>query len=1142
MDDDLFSESELDESGMSVTDLDMGASEADEGDNGWDIHTNKLDELRLDKAAVTAIDETWHKLINSFDSTDAAGDAIYGALFDSAPSLQALFVTPRAVQALRFMVGLQGFVQSVDSPSGLKASVETLGFGHLNIDVSVPRVIIFRDALLDLFDSELGEEWTSVARDAWGKMLSYIGGGLIFIRANYAERLKVLSTSWKAAHNRGNEMALSEAERKRIIQAEKKKRREERQKAKEEAEAEGTELETASNDSGLSGESGNSGNSGESGQSGQNGNQQEESARCCGCFGGGKASESSQGGDTQDASKSKSSKGKKQTDVPKTFEEMFVWNSAVMGLSGSAWMTEILENFPKIVQDVSDSKRLQLECNILAIKIGKCANVDTVNLAQFKSCMLAALRSLLPKAWDSAHEVAWNWLWDNVEVLLKKHMGQPAIWERELENLLQALTEQQLYNFRKDLYERFFTAAPAGQDYFKQSNTRLHFIAERVTQMTLDLYKEPWRMVDDISALGLRHVGYAIPTELFAPFVTATVEVLQKYAPNNPGALEGFRWSLGLIAQMLVQTITEGSTIVMKAINVNSASQMSKAVACAPRGERSNWVLIVQVGTQNISPLLWSIESGSLDAARAMLDDLLTIRADRERYYYGVEDLFKRHPDIIDTLSVDAVSLLPTFLEGLVWRSRVCIDNMRRCNYYVKNLITDRNGGFAGGMAAIASVGDPDIISHAVCDLCSNTLWNGIVMKAFIIAKIWFIFSLIVLMCSQTLLTQWADIFAVRCAIFACRVITYLLTMSRLLVMHTIISVKAYASGSTAKLCGLPVPKYLLSAYPFTSFSMTICLIFMCAYEPFFFCYESPEWPTEYCDTYDGGFVYSVFAMLVVAMHWALMADLAVFATGLSAFVLVCLHVGSEIGRFMFALLFLLLTFASAISVLEHNYEDMSDVVMTLISLSSITLRLYEDDYRDFQHDPLLLTAVFSFVTASAILLLNLLIAQLNCSYVYIYQSMAGYARLKRVTVICEVLVNVKQRDFARFVGTLGLDQPLEFNQGDVGMAGGMQILEPQSANVVTKDRIQRFGGSCAPELPWPEDQSEHKGADEEEQMLNLEKLMKTALSKIATMTKKKRKKGQGSSSGMGSSGAGHSSSASGSKSGDSVGSDIGDF
>lgn len=71
------------------------------------------------------------------------------------------------------------------------------------------------------------------------------------------------------------------------------------------------------------------------------------------------------------------------------------------------------------------------------------------NLSQFKSCMLASLRSLLPKAssrsnlsnlcrasisvcteiyavgksfalqeWDTQYEVAWNWLWDNVAQLL----------------------------------------------------------------------------------------------------------------------------------------------------------------------------------------------------------------------------------------------------------------------------------------------------------------------------------------------------------------------------------------------------------------------------------------------------------------------------------------------------------------------------------------------------------------------------------------------------------------------------------------------------------------------------------------------------------------------------------------------------
>ena len=58
-----------------------------------------------------------------------------------------------------------------------------------------------------------------------------------------------------------------------------------------------------------------------------------------------------------------------------------------------------------------------------------------------------------------------------------------------------------------------------------------------------------------------------------------------------------------------------------------------------------------------------------------------------------------------------------------------------------------------------------------------------------------------------------------------------------------------------------------------------------------------------------------------------------------------------------------------------------------------------EDDYRDLMEDPVLLAILFTFLTFSSILLLNLLIAQLNVSYVRIYSNMVGYARLKRAEV-----------------------------------------------------------------------------------------------------------------------------------------------
>merc|ERR1719296_235992 len=158
-------------------------------------------------------------------------------------------------------------------------------------------------------------------------------------------------------------------------------------------------------------------------------------------------------------------------------------------------------------------------------------------------------------------------------------------------------------------------------------------------------------------------------------------------------AVDAFRWSLSLVSRMLTRVINEGSTIVMKAINMNSGKMLKKSVSCAPRGKRATWMLNVQVGTQSISPFVWAIETGSLEAAREIIIDLLTIRADRDRYYYGMDHMFERHADIIKVLGTEAPGLLPTLLDGLIWRSRATENGMRRVNYYVKYLIVADTGG-----------------------------------------------------------------------------------------------------------------------------------------------------------------------------------------------------------------------------------------------------------------------------------------------------------------------------------------------------------------------------------------------------------------------------------------------------------------
>merc|ERR1712187_1067364 len=106
--------------------------------------------------------------------------------------------------AMKFMNGLNQFVTLLSDPAGLKVSVETLGFGHLALDVTVPRVVIFRDAILDLLQVEMGNKFSKEAYNGWRSMLNYVGGAIIFIKAFYADRIRLLGESWALANDKGS--------------------------------------------------------------------------------------------------------------------------------------------------------------------------------------------------------------------------------------------------------------------------------------------------------------------------------------------------------------------------------------------------------------------------------------------------------------------------------------------------------------------------------------------------------------------------------------------------------------------------------------------------------------------------------------------------------------------------------------------------------------------------------------------------------------------------------------------------------------------------------------------------------------------------------------------------------------------------
>eukprot|EP00929_Paragymnodinium_shiwhaense_P061748 TRINITY_DN30868_c0_g1_i1.p1 TRINITY_DN30868_c0_g1~~TRINITY_DN30868_c0_g1_i1.p1 ORF type:complete len:1153 (-),score=238.74 TRINITY_DN30868_c0_g1_i1:144-3602(-) len=1045
----------------------QASEQIDVTQTGQEIVTDSFGELLLPREQVEQLQQCWDLLVTLTGSREALADLLYFTYFNASPSLEHLFVTPKAVLAFRLFTGVNTFITNANNAASLRMHVETTAYGHMYLDITVERVKMIRDAILDMLVTELGGKLTPDAATGCVSLWNYIGGAMIFVKATCHERMTTLLDSWKMAND--------------------KSRNEER-------------MVTASKEAkeGVKGKNG-------SGSSNNN------------------SSPSSGSPEAQKGEEHQSSRKKGQDNlqnIPTTFNEMFMFNAAVMGFGKNLWMSEVLAVFDNLVSNFAAVGRVQEECHTLTVRIAKVAS-GRVNLAEFKSCMLASLRSLLPKDWTSNHEVAWSWCWDKIESLLLENMGKTNAWERALQQFFETVDESTGYQMRQDFYANFFSASPAGEAYFKQNVTYLHLLVTKVLGLCMSMYKEPVQTVDELSGIGLRHVGYGIPTEIFQPYMTVMCEVIRNTGCSEQ-SFTAFRWSMNLVTQMMTRTILEGATIVMKAINANSPKAVKLAISCAARGVRAEWMLLIRVGTRDISPFLWSVQSGAIEAGLTMLNDLLTIRADRDKYYYEADYLFRRHHDLVNVFLQDAPTMLVPLFDGLIWRSRLTDNGHRRTNYYLRHLLIDPEGKFAKALEWIVKSRDPKLMVHPLLVLLSDNVWSGVAQRTFIQRKIWFIFTLVIFVVSQSVLKAFKDADdedssddsaeGLRIATFVLRGFIYLFSMSHMLFMHNVnirdaVLKRDFACLFTVGRCSFSVPRYLTNWQDAFNLLLTVLLILMLCTEPIIHCMENDGGVlfTEACPGITTvRTVYYIFNMSAMFLYYILLADLAVFHNRVSAYVLVCGRTLAEVCLFLGAIFLVLLMLGSAFSCLDQSISDFQTIQHGFLSMWDMLLGVFGSrKYDALTDEPVILLGVYVASVINVLFLLNLLIAQLCCAYGAIHGHMVGYARVKRSRIIVESMPMVSAKRWHAYKDSLGLDEPIEFNEGDIGIAGGIQVLEPASHHPTTVDTIKRVGGTTSPLVQWPE---ENDNNEEEDKFGRLEAMMKKIIDTVQAAAQKKKK------------------------------------
>jgi hypothetical protein len=196
-------------------------------------------------------------------------------------------------------------------------------------------------------------------------------------------------------------------------------------------------------------------------------------------------------------------------------------------------------------------------------------------------------------------------------------------------------------------------------------------------------------------------------------------------------------------------------------------------------------------------------------------------------------------------------------------------------------------------------------------------------------------------------------------------------------------------------------------------------------------------------------------------------AQALVISTRLAALTYTIGQLFSHVGRFMVLMGIVIMSFAAALSGLqEPGFEDIGDSAMTLLRyfLSLAPPSEYETDgYGDA------LLVLFAIVIQVG--LLSILIAQLALAYEQLSEDKAGYAKMNRAFVCVEVDSCIPMSFRRKIWNAFDFFKPIEFDNGDEGPSGGVQVYELASVRASPKykpDRIIRCTGTADPHDPWP--------------------------------------------------------------------------
>mmetsp|Transcript_28559 Transcript_28559/g.51723 ORF Transcript_28559/g.51723 Transcript_28559/m.51723 type:complete len:171 (+) Transcript_28559:85-597(+) len=134
------------------------------------------------------------------DMLSGAAHTVSETVHMAIPSASSEAIAKLPLSSLSSSSGFSSIVSSMSSPSTLTVFVGNLGSRHLDSKLTPAGAVIFRDAIVDLFEEELGPLFDHKAKTGLISILTYFGAAYLFTQEQQARRVKIINCSWMAAN------------------------------------------------------------------------------------------------------------------------------------------------------------------------------------------------------------------------------------------------------------------------------------------------------------------------------------------------------------------------------------------------------------------------------------------------------------------------------------------------------------------------------------------------------------------------------------------------------------------------------------------------------------------------------------------------------------------------------------------------------------------------------------------------------------------------------------------------------------------------------------------------------------------------------------------------------------------------------